>query len=91
MLKYFVASIQSLFLQTLDIVAENPDKFRVVALAAGSNVTLLADQVSICLLHVSGKEHEMSSLNRIDIQPLSLLCYLYLCIKILRHYMVCCQ
>lgn len=31
--------------QTLDIVAENPDKFRVVALAAGSNVTLLADQV----------------------------------------------
>lgn len=33
-------------LQTLDIVAENPDKFRVVALAAGSNVTLLADQVT---------------------------------------------
>lgn len=32
-------------MQTLDIVAENPDKFRVVALAAGSNVTLLADQV----------------------------------------------
>lgn len=31
--------------QTLDIIAENPDKFRVVALAAGSNVTLLADQV----------------------------------------------
>lgn len=26
-------------------MAENPDKFRVVALAAGSNVTLLADQV----------------------------------------------
>lgn len=34
-------------MQTLDIVAENPDKFRVVALASGSNVTLLADQVSI--------------------------------------------
>lgn len=32
-------------LQTLDIVAENPDKFRVVALAAGSNVAVLADQV----------------------------------------------
>ncbi|KAK7330487.1 hypothetical protein VNO77_24682 [Canavalia gladiata] len=31
--------------QTLDIVAENPDKFKVVALAAGSNITLLADQV----------------------------------------------
>lgn len=35
--------------QTLDIVAENPDRFKVVALAAGSNVTLLADQVS-CIL-----------------------------------------
>ncbi|CAA0812554.1 1-deoxy-D-xylulose 5-phosphate reductoisomerase-chloroplastic, partial [Striga hermonthica] len=32
---------------TLDIVAENPDKFKVVALAAGSNVTLLADQVKM--------------------------------------------
>jgi 1-deoxy-D-xylulose-5-phosphate reductoisomerase len=31
--------------QTLDIVAENPERFKVVALAAGSNVTLLADQV----------------------------------------------
>lgn len=27
-------------------MAENPDKFKVVALAAGSNVTLLADQVN---------------------------------------------
>lgn len=34
-------------LQTLDIVAENPEKFKVVALAAGSNITLLADQVFI--------------------------------------------
>ena len=34
-------------MQTLDIVAENPDKFRVVALAAGSNVTLLAEQVIV--------------------------------------------
>ncbi|KAI3806619.1 hypothetical protein L1987_22529 [Smallanthus sonchifolius] len=33
-------------LQTLDIVMENPDKFRVVALAAGSNVTLLASLFS---------------------------------------------
>ncbi|KAJ6672398.1 1-DEOXY-D-XYLULOSE 5-PHOSPHATE REDUCTOISOMERASE [Salix viminalis] len=32
-------------LQTLYIVVENPDKFKVVALAAGSNVTLLADQL----------------------------------------------
>jgi 1-deoxy-D-xylulose-5-phosphate reductoisomerase len=42
-----VGSTGSIGTQTLDIVAENPDKFRVVALAAGSNVTLLADQVRI--------------------------------------------
>lgn len=44
---------QCLYLQTLDIVAENPDKFRVVALAAGSNVTLLADQVINCFFLVN--------------------------------------
>uniref|UniRef100_A0A0D6R021 1-deoxy-D-xylulose-5-phosphate reductoisomerase n=1 Tax=Araucaria cunninghamii TaxID=56994 RepID=A0A0D6R021_ARACU len=40
-----IGSTGSIGTQTLDIVAEHPDKFRVVALAAGSNVTLLADQV----------------------------------------------
>uniref|UniRef100_A0A224XC68 1-deoxy-D-xylulose-5-phosphate reductoisomerase n=1 Tax=Hypericum tomentosum TaxID=1137039 RepID=A0A224XC68_9ROSI len=40
-----VGSTGSIGTQTLDIVLENPDKFRVVALAAGSNVALLADQV----------------------------------------------
>lgn len=40
-----VGSTGSIGTQTLDIVAENPDKFKVVALAAGSNVTLLADQI----------------------------------------------
>uniref|UniRef100_A0A1J3HJ23 1-deoxy-D-xylulose-5-phosphate reductoisomerase n=1 Tax=Noccaea caerulescens TaxID=107243 RepID=A0A1J3HJ23_NOCCA len=40
-----IGSTGSIGTQTLGIVAENPDKFRVVALAAGSNVTLLADQV----------------------------------------------
>nr|ABC86579.1 1-deoxy-D-xylulose 5-phosphate reductoisomerase [Camptotheca acuminata] len=40
-----VGSTGSIGTQTLDIVAEHPDKFRVVALAAGSNVALLADQV----------------------------------------------
>ncbi|CAL9115711.1 unnamed protein product [Musa acuminata var. zebrina] len=39
-----VGSTGSVGTQTLDIVAEHPDKFKVVALAAGSNVTLLADQ-----------------------------------------------
>ncbi|KAL0364580.1 UNVERIFIED_CONTAM: 1-deoxy-D-xylulose 5-phosphate reductoisomerase, chloroplastic [Sesamum angustifolium] len=40
-----VGSTGSIGTQTLEIVAENPDKFKVVALAAGSNVTLLANQV----------------------------------------------
>ncbi|KAG2678912.1 hypothetical protein I3760_11G025900 [Carya illinoinensis] len=39
---FFVSGVKLLLGVTL---AENPDKFRVVALAAGSNVTLLADQV----------------------------------------------
>jgi 1-deoxy-D-xylulose-5-phosphate reductoisomerase len=37
------------FFQTLDIVAENPGKFKIVALAAGSNVDLLAEQVFVSL------------------------------------------
>nr|AWH12898.1 1-deoxy-D-xylulose 5-phosphate reductoisomerase [Atractylodes lancea] len=40
-----VGSTGSIGTQTLGIVAEHRDKFRVVALAAGSNVTLLAEQV----------------------------------------------
>ncbi|MEM1367581.1 MAG: 1-deoxy-D-xylulose-5-phosphate reductoisomerase, partial [Cyanobacteria bacterium P01_H01_bin.15] len=31
--------------QTLDIVENNPDKFRVVGLTAGRNVTLFAEQI----------------------------------------------
>nr|CAF22092.1 1-deoxy-D-xylulose 5-phosphate reductoisomerase [Linum usitatissimum] len=40
-----VGSTGSIGTQTLDIVSENPDKFKVVALAAGSNIALLADQI----------------------------------------------
>ncbi|GAY47390.1 hypothetical protein CUMW_104220 [Citrus unshiu] len=40
-----LGSTGSIGTQTLDIIAEHEDKFRVVALAAGSNVTLLADHV----------------------------------------------
>eukprot|EP00270_Netrium_digitus_P018301 TRINITY_DN693_c0_g1_i1.p1 TRINITY_DN693_c0_g1~~TRINITY_DN693_c0_g1_i1.p1 ORF type:complete len:526 (+),score=131.31 TRINITY_DN693_c0_g1_i1:98-1675(+) len=40
-----VGSTGSIGTQTLDIVAEHPEKFEVVALAAGSNVALLAEQV----------------------------------------------
>lgn len=45
-----LGSTGSIGTQTLDIVAENPDKFEIVALAAGSNVQLLADQVLLLLL-----------------------------------------
>ncbi len=40
-----LGSTGSIGTQTLDIVAENPDKFRIVGLAAGNNVELLADQI----------------------------------------------
>ncbi|GJP34840.1 hypothetical protein CLOM_g8512 [Closterium sp. NIES-68] len=40
-----IGSTGSIGTQTLDIVAEHPDRFRVVALAAGSNIALLAQQV----------------------------------------------
>ncbi|KAJ8449102.1 hypothetical protein Cgig2_004157 [Carnegiea gigantea] len=40
-----IGSTGSIGTQTLGIVAEHSDKFKIVALAAGSNVTLLADQI----------------------------------------------
>ncbi len=40
-----LGSTGSIGTQTLDIVSEHPDKFRVVGLAAGSNVNLLAQQI----------------------------------------------
>ncbi|PLZ99870.1 1-deoxy-D-xylulose-5-phosphate reductoisomerase [Fischerella thermalis CCMEE 5268] len=40
-----VGSTGSIGTQTLDIVANNPDKFRIVGLAAGNNVELLATQI----------------------------------------------
>ncbi len=40
-----LGSTGSIGTQTLDIVAHNPDKFRVVGLAAGSNITVLAEQI----------------------------------------------
>lgn len=40
-----LGSTGSIGTQTLDIVAENPDKFQVLALAAGGNLDLLAEQV----------------------------------------------
>ena len=40
-----LGSTGSIGTQTLDIVTHHPDKFRVVGLAANSNVTLLAEQI----------------------------------------------
>ena len=40
-----LGSTGSIGTQTLDIVSHHPDKFRVVGLAAGSNVNLLAEQI----------------------------------------------
>jgi 1-deoxy-D-xylulose-5-phosphate reductoisomerase len=40
-----VGSTGSIGTQTLDIVAEHPEKFKVVAIAAGRNVQLLAEQI----------------------------------------------
>ena len=40
-----LGSTGSIGTQTLDIVSDHPDKFRVVGLAAGSNVELLAQQI----------------------------------------------
>jgi 1-deoxy-D-xylulose-5-phosphate reductoisomerase len=40
-----VGSTGSIGTQTLDIVAQYPEQFRIVGLAAGSNVELLADQI----------------------------------------------
>ncbi len=40
-----LGSTGSIGTQTLDIVTHHPDKFRVVGLAAGSNVSLLAEQI----------------------------------------------
>jgi len=40
-----LGSTGSIGTQTLDIVAEHPDQFRIVGLAAGNNITLLAQQI----------------------------------------------
>lgn len=40
-----LGSTGSIGTQTLDIVSEHPDRFRVVGLTAGNNITLLAEQI----------------------------------------------
>jgi 1-deoxy-D-xylulose-5-phosphate reductoisomerase len=43
-----IGSTGSIGTQTLDIVREFPDAYRVVALSAGGNVQLLAEQARSC-------------------------------------------
>lgn len=40
-----LGSTGSIGTQTLDIVQQNPDQFRVIGLSAGNNITLLAEQI----------------------------------------------
>lgn len=49
-----LGSTGSIGTQTLDIMEEFPDQYKLVALAAGSNVHLLAEQVrtSLCIQHI---------------------------------------
>ena len=42
-----LGSTGSIGTQTLDIVKEHPDKFKVIGLAAGNNITLLAEQIRL--------------------------------------------
>ncbi|MFB2772840.1 1-deoxy-D-xylulose-5-phosphate reductoisomerase [Pelatocladus sp. BLCC-F211] len=73
-----LGSTGSIGTQTLDIVANNPDKFRIVGLAAGNNVELLAAQIrqfrpSIAAIYA---EEKLSALKEaiadLDPQPILL-------------------
>ncbi|KAF8060091.1 hypothetical protein HT031_005030 [Scenedesmus sp. PABB004] len=68
-----LGSTGSIGTQTLDIIAEHPDKFRLVALAAGSNVALLAEQVrqfkpKLVAIRDAGKVAELRELIK-DVSP----------------------
>ncbi|TKY68674.1 1-deoxy-D-xylulose 5-phosphate reductoisomerase [Spatholobus suberectus] len=53
-----LGSTGSIGTQTLSIVAEFPERFKVVGLAAGSNITLLADQIKTFKPQVVGLRNE---------------------------------
>ena len=71
-----LGSTGSIGTQTLDIVAHNPDKFRIVGLAAGSNVEMLAQQVlkfspEIIAIDNEAKLPELkAALTNLDYQPI---------------------
>nr|AHJ38612.1 1-deoxy-D-xylulose-5-phosphate reductoisomerase [Huperzia serrata] len=68
-----IGSTGSIGTQTLDIAAEHPEKFKVVALAAGSNITLLAEQIrtfkpSLVAIRNGESADELKSAIK-DVQP----------------------
>jgi 1-deoxy-D-xylulose-5-phosphate reductoisomerase len=71
-----LGSTGSIGTQTLDIVEHNPDKFRIVGLAAGSNVEMLAQQVrqfrpEIVAIGNEAKLSELKdALSNLDYQPM---------------------
>lgn len=70
-----LGSTGSIGTQTLDIIEEFPDKFKLVALAAGSNVELLAEQVrkfkpKMVAIRDAGKVKQLQELIKdVDQQP----------------------
>ncbi|MBT9315753.1 1-deoxy-D-xylulose-5-phosphate reductoisomerase [Leptothoe spongobia] len=70
-----LGSTGSIGTQTLDILEHNPDKFRLVGIAAGRNVTLLAQQVrqfkpEIVAIHDASKLAEFkAAIADVDPQP----------------------
>ncbi|MBE9221894.1 1-deoxy-D-xylulose-5-phosphate reductoisomerase [Cyanobacterium stanieri LEGE 03274] len=73
-----LGSTGSIGTQTLDIVRENPQQFRVIGLAAGNNLTLLAQQIKEFKPEIVAirDENNLSSLKElltgIDYQPILL-------------------
>ena len=73
-----LGSTGSIGTQTLDIVSQHPEQFRVVGLATGSNVSLLATQViqfrpEIVALGAADKKAELQdALTSLDYQPIIL-------------------
>lgn len=69
-----IGSTGSIGTQTLDIVAEFPDQYRVVALSAGSNITLLADQVCVGR-HRNAPPHWLQRLWRFAVPAMPAQCF----------------
>ncbi len=68
-----LGSTGSIGTQTLDIAAQYPDQFRIVGLAAGNNVTMLAEQIrqfrpAIAAIHNPEKLAELQE-NLADLNP----------------------